>query len=440
MTYTAARCPRCGGDLQLDSAIETGFCMHCGSKIVVQDAIRAVRIDNTHMIDTWKRMGKSALDGKNYEEANNYFTKIVESEPDDWQAIFYKAYSAGLSSTLNHPRIAEFILGLQTANRQLENSKLPQDEIILSKNLFPPAIIEVTNTYLKLVDKKKLESKFGWRDEEVMAEIRGNYEKAIENYQLVLKMFDGYTDEISKSNIINIMKEIVELCAKVCYPMLYYRDEAKEVEVFAFGYTAHQKEKYINLYDDLVVEIRSIIPNYRTGENDSIDRLSMPPEIIPTYEIVYDAPDDMAKILNHANKVIAYMDPINRHFDGVILAEKSAEKVRKQKIYWKNHPEEYKLFLEEEKRRNEEFNYKKNMILQQINDKSKQVSEMRSKMENETSNLLKERAKLGIFAGHEKKLINERISSLNKEYLRLSEEYRNLKKSLEDLEKSTQKV
>ena len=64
MSFEAAKCPQCGGELQLDIEKETAFCMHCGSKIIVQEAIRAVRIDNAHMVDTWIKMGKSAFEAK----------------------------------------------------------------------------------------------------------------------------------------------------------------------------------------------------------------------------------------------------------------------------------------------------------------------------------------------------------------------------------------
>lgn len=85
MTFVAAKCPQCGGDLQLDPEKETEFCMHCGSKIVVRDAIKAVRIDNSHMVDTWMEMGDSAAESGNNKEA--YYTKVVEAQPNNWRAI-----------------------------------------------------------------------------------------------------------------------------------------------------------------------------------------------------------------------------------------------------------------------------------------------------------------------------------------------------------------
>ena len=107
MTFVAARCPQCGGELQLDNEKETGFCMHCGSKIIVQEAIRAVRIDNTHMIQTWMKMGDLAADSGNLPEAYAYYTKIIETQPDNYWAFFKKGKTAGWQSTLSNIRISE---------------------------------------------------------------------------------------------------------------------------------------------------------------------------------------------------------------------------------------------------------------------------------------------------------------------------------------------
>ena len=107
MTFVAAKCPQCGGDLQLDPEKETGFCMHCGSKIVVRDAIKAVCIDNSHMVDTWMEMGDLAAESGNNKEAYDYYTKVVEAQPNNWRAIFKRGKAAGWQSTLVNVRLME---------------------------------------------------------------------------------------------------------------------------------------------------------------------------------------------------------------------------------------------------------------------------------------------------------------------------------------------
>lgn len=124
MPFVTARCPQCGGELQLDDGKVTAFCMHCGTKIIVQEAINAVRIDNSHLIDNWIQMGDMAIEGGNFSEAYSYFTKVIESQPDNWFALYKKSKAAAWQSTLNNPRLVEATTGFgQAINLAPENEK-----------------------------------------------------------------------------------------------------------------------------------------------------------------------------------------------------------------------------------------------------------------------------------------------------------------------------
>lgn len=44
MGYVAARCPNCGGDLQLNDKMEKGYCAHCGTPIYFKEAVQRIKI------------------------------------------------------------------------------------------------------------------------------------------------------------------------------------------------------------------------------------------------------------------------------------------------------------------------------------------------------------------------------------------------------------
>jgi len=90
MAFVAARCPSCGANLQLDNGQEKGFCQYCGTQIVVQEAIKKIRIDNSHMVDNWMNMAMSAYDAGNMEEAYEYFTKSLKYNPQMVKPFFIK--------------------------------------------------------------------------------------------------------------------------------------------------------------------------------------------------------------------------------------------------------------------------------------------------------------------------------------------------------------
>jgi DNA-directed RNA polymerase subunit RPC12/RpoP len=88
MGLIALKCPQCGGEIQLDNVREIGFCMYCGTKVVLKEALRnQIVVDESHKIAPWVTLGYDALRSKNYIEAERYANRIIESDlknPDAW--------------------------------------------------------------------------------------------------------------------------------------------------------------------------------------------------------------------------------------------------------------------------------------------------------------------------------------------------------------------
>lgn len=435
MPFDEARCPECKGDLLLDNEKEFSFCMHCGTKIVVQEAIKAVGVVNAHKVDTWMRMGKSAMEAKNFTEAYGYFTKVVETNPEDWRALFYKAYVAGCLSTFENPRIEELIYGIQTSNKLLANANLPKEELIASKNLFATAIFDVYNAFIALLENKIKDIKFSHNDKDLMRGIRGIYETAVDHHLMALDLINEYDDEVSKSTQIKLKQAIVKNCANVCHPIIYHKDREQN-ESYLFSYSAKEKEKFVSLYDTFIMEIRREIPEF--GKNMYIDRLSPPPETAPKYEIVYG---DMSEIINSANKMLAHHKILSGHIKKAMKAEEKAAKVRQQKEaqyvqekYWKEHPEEYEAHIEEIRKERERLEERKRNLRNEINGKEAQFADLKKNNQTEISNLKEKRSKLGLFARKEKKEIDDKIVSLEAECDKFKRGIEQLRRELKSLD------
>jgi DNA-directed RNA polymerase subunit RPC12/RpoP len=88
MALIALRCPQCGGEIQLESVREIGFCMYCGSKVVLQEALKhEVTVDESHKVDAWLALSYDALRSENLVDAEGYANKIIEinvKNPDAW--------------------------------------------------------------------------------------------------------------------------------------------------------------------------------------------------------------------------------------------------------------------------------------------------------------------------------------------------------------------
>lgn len=77
MSFVDAKCTSCGEELRLDDSVETGFCMYCGNKIAVQDAIELRNIydkksknENTSILDrlpiSFVKLIKDFFQGENF--------------------------------------------------------------------------------------------------------------------------------------------------------------------------------------------------------------------------------------------------------------------------------------------------------------------------------------------------------------------------------------
>ncbi|MDQ3920162.1 MAG: hypothetical protein M3348_16990 [Acidobacteriota bacterium] len=111
MEFQDAECPNCGGSLQLPDSLKTAKCIYCGSDITVRDAINAAGVSPENLL---KRAAFAAEAG-NYQEAYDYFTRVLEYEPRNHVALLGKAEAAARLSPPSRFRAEELIRGVAEA-------------------------------------------------------------------------------------------------------------------------------------------------------------------------------------------------------------------------------------------------------------------------------------------------------------------------------------
>ena len=88
MKITPLKCPSCAGEIQLDFDREIGYCMYCGSKVMIHDqANKSIKIDESGKIENWTILGFDSLRAKNAEDVGRYADKIIETDinnPAGW--------------------------------------------------------------------------------------------------------------------------------------------------------------------------------------------------------------------------------------------------------------------------------------------------------------------------------------------------------------------
>ena len=64
--------------------------MYCSFDIIVRDAVKAAQVNVENLL----RLATSAQDCQNYQEAYNYYTKVLEYNSDNYLAQFGKGFCA----------------------------------------------------------------------------------------------------------------------------------------------------------------------------------------------------------------------------------------------------------------------------------------------------------------------------------------------------------
>lgn len=90
MAFEAAKCTICGGVLHLDNGLDIWKCDHCGSEIIVREAIHKMRIElsgNVTMsgistVENDVHLGQLFLKNKEWKRAYEVFSKAVEKNVD----------------------------------------------------------------------------------------------------------------------------------------------------------------------------------------------------------------------------------------------------------------------------------------------------------------------------------------------------------------------
>jgi tetratricopeptide (TPR) repeat protein len=126
MTFKPSICPSCGGQLQVPDDRDSVKCMYCGTEIVVREAIQAGSGGNIH---NYLELAVTATKAGNYQEAYDYYLKVLEIDTKNSEAWFGKAKAAGWLSTLKDFRLTEMKSGFQNSLAYVPDKDKPALQI-----------------------------------------------------------------------------------------------------------------------------------------------------------------------------------------------------------------------------------------------------------------------------------------------------------------------
>jgi DNA-directed RNA polymerase subunit RPC12/RpoP len=110
--FSAAKCPSCGGDLQVPDDRDQVKCMYCGGTVITRQAVQLVSGVN---VANLMEVAKAAADANNPKEAYDYYTKVLENEPRNTLAWVGKGEAVGWMSTVKDVKTTEMLAAFNNA-------------------------------------------------------------------------------------------------------------------------------------------------------------------------------------------------------------------------------------------------------------------------------------------------------------------------------------
>jgi len=111
MAFVAAKCTNCGGELQLDDNLKTGYCMFCGSRVVIQEAIDLkkvqiegkVSVEGLATVENLLMRGNQSMEAGEYKKAEDFFEQVINIDAKN-HAAWWGKFSAQFLKLMNMPK------------------------------------------------------------------------------------------------------------------------------------------------------------------------------------------------------------------------------------------------------------------------------------------------------------------------------------------------
>lgn len=95
-------CELCGSN-DIQKQDDFFVCQHCGTKYSLEEAkklIGVVKIDNSERLSNMYQVARRFCEQQNYVEAEKSYSKILEYEPNSWEAVYYSTYCKAMESNI----------------------------------------------------------------------------------------------------------------------------------------------------------------------------------------------------------------------------------------------------------------------------------------------------------------------------------------------------
>lgn len=242
--FASAKCPNCGGDLQVPNDRDTVKCMYCSGDVIVRQAIMSAQGGN---VQNWMTLAIAAADAGNHEEAVAHLNKVLEVHPSNHEAWFLKAESTGWLSNLLNCRLSEMVSHMEHAIQCA-----PDNDINDVKAAAALMINEVAVAYYDIVCKHFME----------FVTVDSSWPEFLDQAVAAFEAWDAAHKMNPENKVIlqNIIKLLTELIQGVAY------DDTDEYGRFTrkvHQVTPEYSEKMTELKVEYDEKLKALDPTYQ---------------------------------------------------------------------------------------------------------------------------------------------------------------------------------
>lgn len=271
----AIKCELCGSN---DIVKNDGFfvCQYCGTKYSLEEAKKmmiegvvevsgTVRIDDTKQIENYRKLASRAFKDKIYEEAYDYYDKILQLNPDDWEAVYKKGISSSWQYSLADSKIDEAIKASKNAFdiiinilKITEESFMEQTKIAMASDM---NVLAVSFGNMAMEHYKK-----NWESNTAAPLLWRNLRDCIDAEEYAMGLLSNKmveSNQTARALYMNILKNLVIHYCEICMQRKYRaRCDEYGVSYANVCYNDDYRRMAIGKYNNIVAEIRKYESNY----------------------------------------------------------------------------------------------------------------------------------------------------------------------------------
>lgn len=287
MALVPAKCTQCGANIEVDNSQEAGICKYCGTAFIVEKAINnyntyitnnnnfaGANINVTGInVDNLLVLAKNAREIGNNEEARDYYSRILEAQPTNCEALVGKGVCTLYSSNLANIRSDEMIGYIAKAIEYKRNDTNSSTEetvkftVESARELYAAATAIYQASHAHYNEYWKLESS--------APELWDRLGKVIKIFLFVVALTENKEIrqlEDAEFCYLESMKFVVICCTDICKQRQYVSGIVNPGQLLEMEEKTEIKpneslhKTYMDLYDNMCSKIKEVDQSYQPQE------------------------------------------------------------------------------------------------------------------------------------------------------------------------------